>query len=285
MKPSFLKRYLADKLTSEDLVQVSTSFDVVGDIAILRVPPVVEHWKALIAKAVMATNTHVKTVLHQQSSVAGVFRLRALEHVAGKRTTATLHREYGCVFKVDLAKAYFSPRLAFERMRVGTLVKQEERVVNMFAGVGCFSIIIAKHSPTRKVYSIDLNPAAVKLMRENIVLNRLKRRVEAICGDAREVVAERFLNAVDRVVMPLPEKAYEYLDIAVKALHKSQGVIHYYEFIHAGRGENPIEKGVDKIDTKLMELRVNYRVAASRIVRMVGPRWYQIALDIHVHPP
>ncbi len=99
------------------------------------------------------------------------------------------------------------------------------------------------------------------------------------------MIAERFLNAVDRVVMPLPEKAYEYLDIAVKALQERQGTIHYYDFIHAGRGENPLDKGVDKIDTKLMELRVKYVVAASRIVRMVGPRWYQIALDIQVHPP
>jgi tRNA (guanine37-N1)-methyltransferase len=285
MKKSFLKRHLADKLTPEELEKVSKSFDVVGDIAILRVPPALESRKGLIAEAVMAENKSVKTVLHQLSPVAGVFRTRTLEHVAGERKTETLHREYGCVFKVDLAEVYFSPRLSFERMRVGTLVGRGETVVNMFAGVGCFSIIIAKHSPARKVYSIDLNPAAVQLMQENIVLNRLRRRVEAICGDAREVVAERFLNAVDRVVMPLPEKAYEYLDIAVKALHESQGVIHYYDFIHAGRGENPIEKGADKIDTKLMELRVEYVVAASRIVRMVGPRWYQIALDIQVHPP
>jgi tRNA (guanine37-N1)-methyltransferase len=121
-------------------------------------------------------------------------------------------------------------------------------------------------------------------MRENIALNRMRRRVEAICGDAGEVVAERFLNSVDRVVMPLPEKAYEYLDIAVKALRESQGVVHYYDFIHAGRGDNPIHKGMDKVDKKLDELGVEYVVTASRIVRMVGPRWYQIALDIQVHP-
>jgi len=213
-----------------------------------------------------------------------VFRLRNLEHIAGERKTETLHREYGCVFKVDLAEVYFSPRLSFERMRVGTLVGRGETVVNMFAGVGCFSLIIAKHSLARMVYSIDLNPAAVQLMRENITLNRLRRRVEAICGDAREVVAEQFLNAVDRVLMPLPEKAYEYLDIAVKALQESRGVVHYYDFIHAGRGESPIDKGVDKVDKKLGELGVEYVVTASRIVRMVGPRWYQIALDLHVRP-
>jgi tRNA (guanine37-N1)-methyltransferase len=285
MKKSFLKRYLADKLTPEEIEKVSKSFDVVGDIAILRIPPTLESRKKLIAETVMAENNSVKTVLHQQSPVAGVFRTRTLEHVAGECKTETLHREYGCVFKVDLAEVYFSPRLSFERMRVGTLVGREEVVVNMFAGVGCFSIIMGKHSLARRVYSIDINPAAVQLMRENIALNRMRRRVEAICGDAREVVAERFLNSVDRVLMPLPEKAYEYLDIAVLALQESRGVVHYYDFIHAGRGESPVNKGVVKVDKKLGERRIEYVVTASRIVRMVGPRWYQIALDIQVHPP
>jgi tRNA (guanine37-N1)-methyltransferase len=282
MKTSFLKRYLADKLPPEDLAKVSKSFDVVGDIAILKIPPALEHRKELIAEAILTENKSVKTVLHQQSPVAGVFRTRTLEYVAGETKTETLYREYGCVFKVDLAEVYFSPRLSFERIRVGTLIGQGETVVNMFAGVGCFSIIIAKHSPAWMVYSIDLNPVAVQLMRENIGLNRMQRRVEAICGDARKVVAERFLNAVDRVVMPLPEKAYEYLGIAVKALQERRGVVHYYDFIHAGRGESPIDKGVDKVDKKLRELGVKYVVTASRIVRMVGPRWYQIALDMHV---
>lgn len=281
---SFLKRYLADKLTPEELEKVSKSFDVVGDIAILRVPPDLENRKELIAEAVMATNKNVKTVLHQLSPIAGVFRLRTLEHVTGEWKTETQYREYGCVFKVDLEKVYFSPRLSFERMRIGKLVGRGETVVNMFAGVGCFSIIIAKHSQVGKVYSIDLNPTAVHLMRENIALNRMKRKVEAICGDAREIVAERFLNVVNRVVMPLPEKAYEYLDIAVKALKESRGIVHYYDFIHAGRGESPIDKGVDKIDKKLEELGVEYVVSESRIVRLVGPRWYQVALDIQVHP-
>ena len=233
----------------------------------------------------MAENRTVTTVLNQQSPVAGVFRTRTLEHVAGEWTTETLHREYGCVFKVDLAAAYFSPRLAYERRRVATLVRRGEIVVNMFAGVGCFSIIMAKHSQVGKVYSIDLNPAAVQLMQENIALNRVRRQVEAIGGDARAVIQERFRNAVDRVLMPLPEKAYKYLDIAVQALHHRRGVIHYHDFLHANSGEDPIAKGVAKAEPKLNELGVDHGVTASRVVRMVGPRWYQIALDIQVQSP
>jgi len=152
----------------------------------------------------------------------------------------------------------------------------------MFAGVGCFSIIIAKHSPARRVYSIDLNPEAVRLMRENISLNRVGLWVEALEGDAKDVVEERFLNKVDRFLMPLPEKAYVYLDLAVKALKDGRGVIHYYDFVHTGRGEEPINKLVEKVSEKLGGLGIKYEVASSRIVRTVGPNWYQIVLDINV---
>jgi tRNA (guanine37-N1)-methyltransferase len=283
MKKSLINRFLADKLPSNELEKVSRSFDIVGDIAIIKVPHDLESKKDLIAEAVMKANKTVTTVLIQKEPTAGTFRLRQLEHILGERKTTTLYREYGCVFKVDLAKAYFSPRLSYERMRVGTLVGSGEVVVNMFAGVGCFSIIIAKHSLARMVYSIDLNPEAVRLMRENISLNRVGLWVEALDGDAKGVIEERFLNQVDRVLMPLPEKAYEYLDIALKALKARGGVIHYYDFIHAGRGEKPIRKLVEKVSDKLNGLSVEWVVAASRVVRTVGPNWYQVVLDINVN--
>jgi tRNA (guanine37-N1)-methyltransferase len=279
-----IKKFLADKLTPNELETVSNSFDLVGDIAIIKVLPALESRKALIAEAVMAVNKSVKTVLHQTCPVTGVFRLRQLEYVLGERKTETLFREHGCVFKVDLAKAYFSPRLSYERMRVGKLVGPGEVVVNMFAGIGCFSIIIAKHSYARRVYSIDLNPEAVRLMRANISLNRVGLWVEAIEGDAKDVIEERFLNKVDRVLMPLPAKAYAYLDLAVKALKDGQGDIHYYDFVHAGRGEAPISKLVEKVGEKLGGLGVEWAVASSRVVRTVGPNWYQIVLDIYVRP-
>jgi tRNA (guanine37-N1)-methyltransferase len=280
----FLKRYLDDKLPPEDLDKVSKSYDIVGEIAIIKVPPPLESRIELIAEAVMEANKAVNTVLNQKEPITGKFRLRQLEHVLGERKTVTLYREYGCVFKVDLGKAYFSPRLSYERMRVGKLVGRGEVVLNMFAGVGCFSIIIAKHSPARRIYSIDLNPEAVRLMRANISLNRVRLWVEALDGDAKDVIEERFLNRVDRVLMPLPAKAYEYLDIAVKALKDGRGVIHYYDFVHAGRGEKPIRKLVEKVSDKLNGLGVEWAVAASRVVRTVGPNWYQVVLDINIRP-
>jgi len=172
----------------------------------------------------MQINKSVKTVLHQIAPVSGDLRLRKLEWVAGDRRTETLYREYGCLFNIDLAKCYFSPRLSFERMRIAQLVQAGEVVINMFAGVGCYSMIIARHSKAERVYSIDINPVAVEYIEENAKLNKVEDRVVSVEGDAKLIIEERLQSTADRVLMPLPKKAYEYLDCAVFALKPAGGM-------------------------------------------------------------
>ncbi|MCP8322123.1 MAG: 50S ribosomal protein L11 methyltransferase, partial [archaeon] len=198
-----LKEHLADTLTPEELEFLYKSYDVIGDIAVIRVPgPLKKHTK-LIAKSIMQINKSVKTALLQVAPVSGDLRLRKLKWIIGEKRTETLHREYGCLFKVNLTECYFSPRLSFERMRVAQLVQAEEVVVNMFAGVGCYSVIIAKHSKAEKVYSIDINPVAVKYIEDNARLNKVDDRVVSVEGDAKVVIAEKLHNTADRVLMPL----------------------------------------------------------------------------------
>jgi len=277
-----LKVLLSDTLTPEELKFLYKSYDIVGDIAIIQVPnPLKQHTKA-IAKTVMQINKSVKTVLHQVTPVSGDLRLRKLEWIVGDRKTETLHKEYGCFFRIDLAKCYFSPRLSFERMRTAQLVQAGEVVINMFAGVGCYSIIIAKHSKAEKVYSIDINPAAVEYIEENSRLNKVEDRVVPLEGDAKAVVNEKFQNTADRVLMPLPEKAYEYFDCAVFALKPTGGCIHYYDFEHTTKNENPVEKVKVKLSEKLQRLNVDFEISSSRVVRTTGPRWYQVVVDVKV---
>ena len=233
----------------------------------------------------MKTHKRVKAVWRQASPVSGDFRLRKLKWVAGERKTETLHKEYGCIFKVDLEKCYFSPRLSYERMRIARQVQPDEVILNMFAGVGCYSIIIAKHSKSGKIFSIDINPFAIQYMQENIKLNKVEEKVVPVQEDAKKVIEERLQNVADRVPMPLPEKAYEYLDYALLALKPTGGWIHYYDFEHAKKGENPIEKIESKVSEKLQRLGVNFEVMFGRIVRTTGPNWYQVVLDIEVKEP
>jgi tRNA (guanine37-N1)-methyltransferase len=277
-----LRRNLSETLSAEDLAHISNSYDIVGDIAIIRLTEPSERFVKAIAEAVMNVHNNVKTVLTQTSPVCGDFRLRKLEFVAGENKTRTIHKESGCLFSVDVGECYFSPRLFYERMRIAEQVKNGEIIVNMFAGVGCFSIIIGKHSNAEKIYSIDINPVAVQSMQENVRLNRLYEKVTSMLGDAKEVIEKRLCHVADRVLMPLPEKAYEYLPYALLTLKNAGGWIHYYDFEHAKKNENPIEKVNQKVTRKLESLNVAFKIPSGRIVRSVGPNWYQTVLDIKV---
>jgi tRNA (guanine37-N1)-methyltransferase len=282
MKQS-LKTLLTNILEPRELKLLFKSYDIIGDIAVIRVPESLKGRSKIIAEAVMKTNKHVKAVWRQASPVSGNFRLRKLKWIAGERKTKTLHKEDGCIFKVDLEKCYFSPRLSHERMRIARQVQPGEVILNMFAGIGCYSIIIAKHSKPEKIFSTDINPVAIQYMQENIILNKVEEEVIPVQGDAKKVLEERLQNVADRVLMPLPERAYEYLDYALLALKPTGGWIHYYDFEHAKKGGNPIEKIEAKVSKKLRALGVSFIVTFGRIVRTTGPNWYQVVLDIRVN--
>ena len=277
-----LKNRLSKFVSSEELAYIYDSYDVIGDIAIIRVTEKSRKYSGIIAETIMSVQKNVKTVLAQTSSVRGDFRLRKLNFVAGENKTATVHKEHGCLFSVDVEKCYFSPRLLYERMRIAKQVVNGEVVVNMFAGVGCFSIIIAKHSKAEKVYSIDVNPAAIQFMQKNTRLNKVYRKVIPIQGDAKEVIEKRLRCTADRVLMPLPKKAFEYLPHAVSALKEAGGWIHYYDFEHAKKNENLVKVKV-KVAEKLQSLGVTFTIPFDRVVRTTGPNWHQIVLDIKVN--
>jgi tRNA (guanine37-N1)-methyltransferase len=280
-----LRKRLKDtfaKALPEDSRGVYNAFDIIGDIAVIKPPDAEAVTAEAVAEAIMNRHGNVKTVLAQVSPVAGGFRLRRLAHIAGENRTYTVHKESGCAFAVDVESCYFSPRLLHERMRVARLVQSSEVVVNMFAGVGCFSIIIARHTQAAKVFSIDVNPVAVKFMEENIRRNRVYSRVVPVLGDAKAIIDARLQRCADRVLMPLPEKAFEYLPSAVSALKASGGWVHVHAFEHAFKTGDAAEKVKQKVAEKLDALGVDFEVSGVRVVRSTGPNWFQLVADVHV---
>ena len=276
-----LKKKLTSTLPPEALGKVCSSFDLVGDIAIIKTPDNPADAEA-IAKQLMVVHKGVKTVLSQTSPVKGDHRVRELTLLAGENKTTAKYKEAACVFSVDVEKCYFSPRLKHERLRIASLVAPNETVVNMFAGVGCFSIIIAKKVPQTKIYSIDINPTAYQYMQENIRINRVFGKVYPLFGDSQLIVQTQLQGVADRVLMLLPEKALEYLPAALSALKKSGGWIHYYDFQHAYENEAPVERTKQKVAEKLDSLGVKYSFTCGRVIRSTGPNWYQTVLDIQV---
>lgn len=277
-----MKKRLRNFLSPEELTYIYNSFDVIGDLAIIRVTEISRKHSRIVAETIMDVHKNVKTVLAQTSPVRGDFRLRKLEFVTGEYRTTTIHKESGCLFSVDVKKCYFSPRLIYERMRIAKQVGNREVVVNMFAGVGSFSIIIARHSEAGKIYSIDVNPIACHFMQKNARLNRVFGKVVPIHGDAKEVIEKKLPHVADRVLMPLPERAFEYLPYALLTLKKAGGWIHYYDFEYAKTKENPIQKARLKVAEKLESLGVVLKIPFGRVVRTTGPNWYQVSLDIKI---
>ena len=275
-----LKEKLSDALPPEELAKVYSSFDIVGDIAVVKHNNVRNPED--VAKQIIITHRKVKTVLTPATRISGDFRVRELKLLAGENKTSTIHKESGCSFKVDLEKCYFSPRLSYEHKRIAKLVQPAEVVVNMFAGVGCFSIVIAKTQSQTKVYSIDVNPTAVECMEENVRINRVSSCVFPILGDAKDIIQTRLQGIADRVLMPLPEKALEYLPFALSALKNTGGWIHFYDFQHAKAREDPLEKTKLKVAQKLDSMGVIYVFVESRAIRPTGPNWYQTVLDVQV---
>ena len=274
---------LSEKIEKRILERLYRSYDIVGKIAIIRIPKQLEEYSDLIAKAIMEIHREVKSIWKQSSSISGDYRLRNLEFIAGEKTTQTRYKEHGCIYKTDLRKVYFSPRLSFERYRIAKLVQKDEVILNMFSGVGCFSIAIAKHAKPKKIYSIDINPIAHKYQLENIRLNRVDSKISVIQEDARVVIERKMNNFADRVLIPLPEKAYDYLEYAISALKSQGGRIHYYDFHYAKKKKYLLQRVGSKVLKKIQPFCKEVHIECGRFVRSVGPRWYQIVLDIDVH--
>jgi tRNA (guanine37-N1)-methyltransferase len=203
--------------------RLPVSFDVIGDVAIVRLDDDMVGLAPGIGAALMRTYPRLRTVALDRG-VKGELRVRDLEVVAGEPRTETVHTEYGVRLLIDPAKVYFNPRLSNERWRIASLVREGEAVVDMFAGVGPFSIMIAKHARPEVVYAMDLNHDAVEYMRENIRMNKVTN-VVPIEGDSRQLVFE--VPCADRIIMNLPHSARDFFHDALTRL-KIGGVIHFY---------------------------------------------------------
>ena len=272
-----LKRVLQDILSEEENEQLISAFDQIGDIIIVRIPDSLVSKKQVIGKALLEQVSTANSVFYQSSPVEGDFRTRQLEVIAGEDKTQTEYRENGCRFIVDVEKAFFSPRLSTERERIARLVKDGEVIINMFGGIGMFSLLAAKNTICT-VYNIDLNPVATQLCKENTQINKLKGEVISLNGDATQVINEQLVGKADRILMLLPERSDEFLDSALLGL-KDKGIIHYYSHIHADKKQDAVKLSEEHF---LSVNKTDAEIITSRNVRPIGPRFYQTVVDVEI---
>jgi len=255
----------------EEVLGFSPACEIVGDIAIIDQ---YESDAQKIADALLRQKK-IKTVLQAKSAVTGEYRTREFFLLAGEKRTETLYRENGCRYMLDVSKVYFTPRLATERLRIANTVKDGEKVVDMFAGVGPFCILIAKKFPASHVTAIDKNPVAIKYLLENIRLNKVKN-VGVREGDAKEKI--RGIIDAHHVIMNLPHSGFEFLDAALGAV-KNGGMIHFYAIAH----EDDLFDGIwGRIEECARRLNLRVMCIDRRIVRPYAPYQYNICIDFQV---
>ncbi len=265
------------------------AFDQIGSIAIVEISSGVEKQAKQIAAEIMQTNKHITSVYAKSSEMQGIYRVRKLKFLAGKKTTITTYKESGCVFELDVAKVYFSPRLAFERTRIANEVKNGEKILALFAGVGPFPIVIAKklknEGKTPNIIANELNPTAVKYLNKNVAANKVQEMIIVEKGDAAKTLKkhEKWAN---RVIMPLPHTAEKFLPLAIDAT-AAGGVVHFYGFgphrsEKTRKPTNPFKKLEEKIKRMCKEKKRKCKIVFKRVVRPYSPFSVQVVIDFKV---
>ena len=246
--PHNFAEILKDELTPEEIENLKTSFDTIGDIVILEIPDELHDKKQLIGDA-------------------------AYKFTTGIDDSVTVHKEHGLRLKLDVREVYFSPRLATERKRVMESVKDGEKILDMFCGIGPFPIVIARNKDV-DITAVDINEAAIKYLDENIKLNKLKGNIESYCGDVREV-SKGFKSKFNRIIMNLPGLAYSFLDVAIDLI-EDDGIINYYEF------SDSYEQGIKRLNEAASSAGKKVEILNTRKVKSISPDEWHVAIDAKI---
>ena len=228
-------------------------------------------------------NEHNVDTIAKIESIHGKMRQPSIKVLAGSQRTETIHKENECLFKLELAKIMWSKGNTTERMRIANLVGKDEVVVDMFAGIGYFSIPIAKKSSPKKIHSIEINPDSYCYLKENIKLNKINEKsnesmgydlIDPILGDSNELVRK---FSADRIIMGYIKTTHKFLDSAIKSLN-SKGIIHYHETVPEKLMlTRPIDRIKNAADNREVE------VLNNRIIKRYSPGVVHTVIDVKIY--
>ena len=257
-------------------MKIPKSFDVVGSILIFSDFPkgLVKEEKKIGEKLIKELKP-VCTVCKKIGKYSGKYRTPKLKIIAGEKTKETEHRENGVRLRLNVEKVYFSTRSGNERLRIAKQVKKNEEILVMFSGCAPFPCAISKNANPASIIGIEVNPIAHKYAVENIMLNKLKN-IALIKGDVRKIMP-KMKQKFDRILMPLPKGAENYLDLAIKQAKKN-AVIHFYDFLN----EKEFDLAKEKVSKACKKLKKKFKVLKLVKCGHFGPGIYRVCLDFKV---
>jgi tRNA (guanine37-N1)-methyltransferase len=268
-----LRDRLSSRLNEEEIKRLVMSYDVVGDIAITIVPPELYHHQYTIGNAILESNRRIKTVARRDGVYQGDFRTIRLKIIGGENRKETIHTEFGIRLCLNLEHVYFSVRSSSERRRIASLVTPGENVLVMFSGIAPYPLHIVRFAQAESVMGIEQNPAAHRFAEKNLTINKAADKIVLHLGDAG-YICPRLGLFFDRIVMPLPTGAFQYLSVALDYL-KSGGHIHFYTM----QSQESIEDAVSVLSQKCQ--KAGRTLIHSRAVRCghTSPNIYRYCID------
>ncbi len=274
-KPEFYipKKKLADILdiSGYEKKLLPSGWQIVGDVIIITLHEELEIRKKDIADALLSMYPGCSTVLLDRG-ISGRMRKPQREIIAGDKTE-TIHRENGCQFRLDAMQIMYSQGNLAERKRMSALGKGEV-VVDMFAGIGYFSIPMAVHSRPARIFAIEINPVSAGYLRENIRLNRVENIIEPVEGDCALVAPQ---GIADRVIMGYLD-AYPYLEHGIRAL-KPGGIMHYHEAVPEAVEHRPVGRIVEVVGY----LGRKAEIIEVRRIKKYSPGVWHVVVDAKIY--
>lgn len=261
------------RLGPKELVEkIPRKWEKLGNVLILKLNEEINPYKEVIAR-VYAEVLKCKGVLNEIGGIKGTYREPQVKLIYGSRNTETLHIENGVKYSFDPSKIMFSSGNMSERIRMSKLNCAGEVVIDMFAGIGYFSLPIAVYCNPKIVYAIEKNPIAFKYLKKNITLNKVNDKVEPLLGDNRFITPK---GIADRIIMGYLNKTHEFLPIALDAL-REEGIIHFHTLC-------PVEGYPEEVLRKIKKYLsgVYFKVVFKRKVKSYAPRVEHVVLDVLV---
>jgi tRNA (guanine37-N1)-methyltransferase len=274
-KGANLKTSVEQQLSKEELALLRRAFDIVGSIAILEIPPELEKKEILLAETILKLQKNVSTVVKKAGIHETEFRTQPMQYLAGIDTKETVHKESGALLKLDIEKVYFSPRLSAERERIARQVRPGESVLVMFSGCAPYPCVIAKSSQAKDIVGIELNPEGHRYGLENIRLNKI-RNVTLLNEDVKSAVP-KLGRKFDRIIMPLPKSAGDFLDSAFSAAKKGT-VIHFYAFEEEGKFDAAQKRILDACKKDNIKCEIIKTVKCGQ----QSPSTFRICVDFRI---
>jgi tRNA wybutosine-synthesizing protein 2 len=271
-----LRSRLKDKLNGKEIGYLPKGYQIIGNILLIKLDKRLIKHRKLIGKTIMVILPYIHTICLIKD-IRGKVRKPEIEVIAGCGKTQTMNKEHGCKFLLDVSDIMWSQGNKNEKIRLTKMTKPGEIIVDMFAGIGYFSIILAKYCQPKKIYAIDINPKAVEYLRKNIWLNDVEDKIEILQGDCRKF-ATLLENTADRIIMGYLFDTEKFLPYALR-IAKNNAVIHFHRTVK----EEEINAFGKRLIRIGIENKVKIKVLKITKVKSYAPKIWHLVYDLKIN--